>query len=154
MNKVDFYDTPVGKIGICSNGNAITHIFSGTAAPDGYLVGETALIKEAARQIGAYFAGRRKQFDLPVEEEGTQFEKNIWKTLRSIPYGKTWSYGEVAAAVGKPGAYRAAGRACGRNPLLIVTPCHRVIGTDGSLTGFAAGIEMKRFLLSLERKDM
>lgn len=113
--------------------------------------GEAARCLDLAReQLVAYFAGRLRVFDLPLDEGGTPFQRQVWQALRAIPYGRTCSYAELAAAVGRPRACRAAGNANGRNPLPIVTPCHRVIHADGGLGGYAAGLPIKRFLLALE----
>jgi methylated-DNA-[protein]-cysteine S-methyltransferase len=104
----------------------------------------------AARQLGEYFAGRRTVFDLPLAPAGTQFQRRVWAALQAIPYGQTSSYGQLAQAVGSPSASRAVGLANGRNPIAVVVPCHRVIGADGSLTGYGGGLERKRYLLGLE----
>ena len=112
--------------------------------------GDHPLIDLATRQLGEYFAGARRTFDLPLAPEGTDFQRTVWLTLSEIPYGRTLSYSELAVRVGRPSAVRAVGAANGRNPLPIVLPCHRVIGADGSLTGFGGGLPMKRFLLGLE----
>ena len=108
---------------------------------------------EAVRQLDEYFAGRRRVFDVPLEPVGTAFQLQAWAGLREIPYGATRTYGEQAAAMGRPAASRAVGAANGRNPLSIFVPCHRVIGANGSLTGFAGGLEIKRFLLELEESN-
>jgi len=105
---------------------------------------------EAARQLRAYFAGRLREFDLPLGAEGTAFERQVWGELVRIPYGRTISYGELARRVGRPSAARAVGLANGRNPLSIVIPCHRVIGANGSLTGYGGGLETKQWLLEHE----
>jgi methylated-DNA-[protein]-cysteine S-methyltransferase len=102
------------------------------------------------RQLAQYYAGKRQSFDMPINPAGTEFQRRVWKEVREIPYGVTASYGEIAAAVGKAGASRAVGRANATNPVCLVTPCHRVIGRDGSLTGFGGGIETKRWLLQHE----
>ncbi|MEK6398455.1 MAG: methylated-DNA--[protein]-cysteine S-methyltransferase [Terriglobus sp.] len=107
------------------------------------------LVKTVA-QLQEYFAGSRTTFDLPLDMRGTEFQKQVWEQLLAIPYGKTRSYGEIATRLGKPSASRAVGAANGRNPLSIVVPCHRVIGSTGSLTGFAGGVEAKQVLLELE----
>ena len=104
-----------------------------------------------AAQLAEYFAGRRRDFDLPLDPVGTPFQQAAWRALREIPFGETRSYGEQAAAIGRPTAVRAIGAANGRNPLTIVVPCHRVIGSSGQLTGFASGLDNKRALLELER---
>lgn len=108
------------------------------------------VLRKTVAQLEEYFAGTRREFDLPLDARGTDFQKQVWEQLLAIPYGKTRSYGEIAARLGKPSASRAVGTANGRNPLSIVVPCHRVIGTSGSLTGFAGGLETKRILLELE----
>jgi methylated-DNA-[protein]-cysteine S-methyltransferase len=104
----------------------------------------------AASQLSAYFAGELTSFDLPLQPAGTAFQKKVWMALRDIPYGRTITYGELAAGIGSAAASRAVGLANGKNPISIVVPCHRVIGTDGSLTGYGGGLERKRFLLDLE----
>jgi methylated-DNA-[protein]-cysteine S-methyltransferase len=104
----------------------------------------------AREQLAEYFAGERRDFDLPLAPEGTPFQQRVWSALRDIPYGETRSYGELAEQIGRPGAARAVGLANGRNPISIVVPCHRVIGSDGSLTGYGGGVERKRQLLELE----
>lgn len=108
------------------------------------------VLRETARQLGQYFARERWSFDLPLDFHGTDFQKDVWRALLAIPYGETRSYAEIARAVGRPTAFRAVGAANGRNPISIVAPCHRVIGSGGALTGFAGGIEAKRMLLALE----
>ncbi|MFD9033893.1 methylated-DNA--[protein]-cysteine S-methyltransferase [Streptomyces sp. NPDC059567] len=107
--------------------------------------------EEIAAQLGEYFAGRRDRFDIPFADSGTEFQRRVWRALEEIPYGSTVSYGDIARQVGSSGAgVRAVGTAIGRNPLLVVRPCHRVIGADGSLRGYAAGLERKERLLGLE----
>jgi methylated-DNA-[protein]-cysteine S-methyltransferase len=108
------------------------------------------VLLEAERQLGEYFAGTRQAFDLPLDFNGTDFQKRVWAQLLAIPFGETRSYADIARAIDRPSAFRAVGAANGRNPISIVAPCHRVIGTNGSLTGFAGGIEAKRHLLELE----
>lgn len=109
------------------------------------------LLVAAERQLAEYFAGRRQRFDLPLEFAGTAFQKQVWQALLGIPYGETRSYGQIAAQLGNPKAVRAVGGANSRNPLSIIAPCHRVIGSRGALTGFAGGIETKQFLLAHEQ---
>ncbi|MEV5238610.1 methylated-DNA--[protein]-cysteine S-methyltransferase [Streptomyces cinnamoneus] len=106
---------------------------------------------EAARQLAAYFAGDTTRFDLPLRLDGTPFQRRVWEALRQIPYGQTLSYGELAARIGSPGASRAVGLANGKNPIGIIVPCHRVIGSTGSLTGYGGGLDRKRRLLAFER---
>ncbi len=105
----------------------------------------------AARQLADYFDGRRTRFELDLDPAGTAFQRRVWLALRDIPYGQTVSYGELAASIGAPAASRAVGLANGKNPISIVVPCHRVVGSDGSLTGYGGGLDRKRFLLDLEQ---
>ena len=112
---------------------------------------ESPLIQEAAKQLREYFAGTRRVFDLPLSFEGTEFQQKVWAALLAIPYGETRTYGEIAAQAGNPKAARAAGMANNRNPIAIICPCHRVIGSDGSLVGFGGGLPVKKYLLDLER---
>lgn len=143
--------SPVGYLQLEENGQAITRI----AFVETKLEHETAptpLLAAAAEQLEAYFAGRLDRFDLPVALSGTPFQGKVWQALRQIPYGETRTYQEIAAAVGNPAACRAVGMANHHNPLAIVVPCHRVIGKNGALTGYAGGLDRKRFLLDLERR--
>ena len=111
---------------------------------------EHPVLAETRRQLGEYFAGRRRTFDLPLAPRGTPFQLEVWRALAEIPHGQTWSYGRLATHLGRPQAMRAVGAANGRNPLPIVLPCHRVIGASGALTGFGGGLPTKQFLLELE----
>ena len=115
--------------------------------------GTNSVIETTAQQLDEYFAGTRHEFDVPLDAEGTEFQQSVWQVLRSIPYGETMSYGEQATVLGDPNKARAVGTANGRNPISIVVPCHRVIGANGSLTGFAGGMKAKKFLLDLEKKN-
>jgi len=128
--------------------------FYSSALPDGFVNCETPLIKEASKQLGEYFNKRLKEFDLPLVLYGTDFQKKVWEALRTIPYGETCSYKELAAMTGSPKASRAVGNANNRNPIPVIIPCHRVIGHDGSLTGYAAGLEIKRKLLEIESVNL
>jgi methylated-DNA-[protein]-cysteine S-methyltransferase len=112
---------------------------------------DDALLRRAADQLLAYFAGASNTFDVPLDLHGTAFQRSVWAALRRIPNGQTASYGEIAKSIGAPAAVRAVGGAIGRNPLSVIVPCHRVVGTDGSMTGYAGGVERKRALLELER---
>lgn len=112
--------------------------------------GSSKLIRETARQLKEYFAGRRRDFDIPLASQGTEFQKEVWNALCKIPYGKTISYQEQAESIGRPKAMRAVGGTNGKNPISIIVPCHRVIGCSGKLTGYAGGLENKEFLLKLE----
>ncbi|MBT2326028.1 methylated-DNA--[protein]-cysteine S-methyltransferase [Variovorax paradoxus] len=110
-----------------------------------------AVLRQAAAQLADYFAGRRQHFDLPLDlSHGTDFQQAVWQALLAIPSGRTTSYGALSAGIGKPAAVRAVGAAVGRNPISVIVPCHRVLGTDGSLTGYAGGLERKSALLELE----
>ena len=111
-----------------------------------------AQLEEAKQQLAEYFAGQRQAFDLPLRMQGTPFQQKVWAALREIPYGETRSYGQIAAQVGNPKAGRAVGMANNRNPIAIIVPCHRVIGANGSLTGYAGGLSVKQELLALERR--
>ena len=115
---------------------------------------ETALLKKAEKELEEYFKGKRKTFDLPVQPKGTAFEKDVWSVLEKIPYGHLMTYGEIAKEIGRPKASRAVGNACGKNPVCVIIPCHRVVGSNGSLTGYAGGIGRKVKLLEHEGVDM
>jgi methylated-DNA-[protein]-cysteine S-methyltransferase len=112
---------------------------------------DDAAFEDLRTQLGEYFAGTRQEFDVPLHARGTAFQQRVWQALRDIPYGETASYGETAAAIGAPTASRAVGLANGQNPISIVVPCHRVIGANGSLTGYGGGLEAKQWLLAHER---
>lgn len=144
--------TVLGELTIVSDGTSITEISFGV--PD-LLAGEkkdTELLALAFQEITEYLSGARKSFDLPLSASGTEFQQEVWRALLTIPYGETRSYSQIAAQIGRPKAVRAVGMANHNNPLAIVVPCHRVIGKDGSLTGYGGGLDKKRFLLSLEQK--
>ena len=151
-NKV-FYKTSIGWISIEDNGKALTQInFEGAS---GETCGEETIITEMAlRQLEEFFAGKRKVFALPLSPEGTEFMQKVWQALASIPYGEVRTYGDVAKQIGAPKAYRAVGMACNRNPLPIIVPCHRVIGANGRLVGYAGGLETKATLLALEKTNV
>lgn len=110
------------------------------------------MLAQTAQQLAAYFAGSLQQFTVPLDFRGTDFQKQVWAALCAIPFGETRSYGDVARAIGHPTASRAVGAANGRNPISIIAPCHRVVGTNGALTGFAGGVEVKRWLLDFEQR--
>lgn len=152
MEKLFFYDTPIGKIGIAEEDGALTQLTFRTELPAGAVLEETPLIAQCRQQLDEYFAGKRKSFDLPLCPKGTEFQKKVWASLCKIPYGETRTYGEIAAAVGNPKAARAVGMANNRNPISVLVPCHRVIGSGGKLVGYGGGLDKKRFLLDLEQK--
>lgn len=131
---------------------ALTGLYFGRLSRPGE-AGPTALLEEAARQLREYFAGQRREFDLPLRLRGTAFQMQVWQVLQAIPYGEVRTYGEIARAIGKPKACRAVGMANHNNPISIIVPCHRVVGAGGSLTGYGGGLENKRFLLELEKRN-
>jgi methylated-DNA-[protein]-cysteine S-methyltransferase len=156
MTRYARFVTPLGTLFATAVGGALTGLYfehgchapaidpSWKADPD------FAPLRECAHQIGQYLEGVRRQFDLPLAPHGTEFQRRVWIEIARIPFGETLTYAELAARAGAPGAARAAGAATGRNPLSIIVPCHRVVGSDGSLTGYAGGIERKTRLLRLE----
>ncbi|WP_336714253.1 methylated-DNA--[protein]-cysteine S-methyltransferase [Arthrobacter sp. USHLN218] len=150
-------DTPVGELTIVAEDGALTAIYfpSHKRLPDPSEFGARTEdgFEEAKAQLTEYFAGERRVFSLPLAPKGDAFQQKVWALLRAIPYGQTRSYGQLAAELGDPRLAQAVGNANGRNPLSIVVPCHRVVGADGSLTGYAGGLERKRFLLELEEPD-
>ena len=141
--------SPVGFLTAVEENGVITSLWFGgkeeTPPP-------TPLLQEVQRQLTAYFAGMRQDFDLPLAPKGTPFQLAVWQALRTIPYGQTRTYGEIAAAIERPKACRAVGMANHANPIAIVIPCHRVVGKSGSLTGYAGGLAVKQALLALEQK--
>jgi methylated-DNA-[protein]-cysteine S-methyltransferase len=151
MKSVFFYDYPAGTLGIAEEDGAITRVFFGTTLP-GFALAGTPVIKKAATRLAEYFDGKRRSFDLPLALKGTDFQIAVWKALLTIPAGETRSYQDIAVQIGKPKAVRAVGMANNRNPLVIIVPCHRVIGKDGSLTGYGGGLPVKRYLLDLEKR--
>ena len=142
--------TPVGPLLLVSDGAALTTLHFGGGPGPGERDDADPVLVDAVAQLREYFAGDRKEFELSLAPAGTAFQRTVWERLREIPYGTTISYGELARRVGNPAASRAVGLANGRNPIAIVVPCHRVIGANGSLTGFAGGMDAKRALLELE----
>lgn len=149
MVKYSYFESEIGIIRIGVRDGAVCEIgiidCIGKSAP-------SALADRAFDEISEYLSGKRKTFDFPTCATGTDFQKRVWSALKEIPYGQTKTYGEIAADIGSPKAARAVGNACNKNPLLLAVPCHRVLGAGGSLTGFAAGIEVKKRLLLLEKK--
>jgi methylated-DNA-[protein]-cysteine S-methyltransferase len=144
-------DSPVGELLLTSNGTSLTRLlFSPFTVDPAWSELPCGVLEEAAAQLRDYFAGSRTDFDLPLEPWGTPFQLSVWKALRDIPYAETINYGQLATRVGNSNASRAVGLANGRNPISIVVPCHRVIGANGSLTGYGGGLDRKRTLLDLE----
>jgi methylated-DNA-[protein]-cysteine S-methyltransferase len=148
-------DSPVGPITIAGRDGVVTairlpgHDHEPVGWPD--WVEDPDAFDDAVVQLREYFAGERTTFDFAMQLEGTEFQRSVWAALQEIPYGETWSYGQLAARLGKPGAARAVGLANGRNPIPIVVPCHRVIGADGTLVGYGGGLGRKQVLLELEQ---
>ena len=150
-----FVDSPVGPLFVAADAAGLHAIeFCENRHPvkrkDDWHEGDNAMLRRARSQLDEYFAGKRRAFDLPLSPAGTEFQRSVWTALATIPYGETISYAQLASRVGRPTAMRAVGAANGRNPLPIVLPCHRVIGADGSLTGFGGGLPTKQYLLKLE----
>jgi len=149
--------SPIGPLTLVAEAGRLTGLYQDTQQhrPDEATFGPAgdpaeAPFAAAAQQLAAYFTGELRQFDLPLAPSGTDFQRRVWTALLTIPYGQTRTYGQLAAQIGQPTAIRAVGLANGRNPISLVIPCHRVIGSDGSLTGYGGGIERKRTLLRLE----
>ncbi|HEY4128006.1 MAG TPA: methylated-DNA--[protein]-cysteine S-methyltransferase [Gammaproteobacteria bacterium] len=148
-------DTPIGGLLLVGDEDALHGVYfqdgkRGPHKPDKSWEASEKAFREVKRQLKAYFAGKLTEFDLPLSPQGTEFQLQVWKTLRTIPYGKTWSYGQLAKRIKRPDAQRAVGAANGQNPIPVIVPCHRVIGADGSLTGFGGGLPIKQKLLALE----
>ncbi len=146
--------SPIGELLITGDGGALTRLYMQTqkygCQPQSAWRRDDGLFKPAREQLAAYFAGELREFHLPLSPTGTEFQQTVWRALLDIPYGQTESYGTVARRIGTPKAPRAVGLANGHNPISIIVPCHRVIGADGSLTGYGGGIERKRWLLAHE----
>jgi methylated-DNA-[protein]-cysteine S-methyltransferase len=151
-------DSPIGEIILIANPKAIVALYVGSEEKPlfdkAHLNNKNALLNSAKKQLKEYFQGKRHDFDLPLNPNGTDFQQKAWKSLLKIPYGKVWSYGEQARFVKSPKASRAIGGANGANPIPIIIPCHRVVGSTGRLTGFAGGMEMKIYLLKHEGHEV
>lgn len=158
MDHKCYIQTPIGIICIEASKEAVTALYfdrKRSLADIQFLKEpETSLLEKAGNQLIEYFQGKRKNFDLPLEPAGTEFQKKVWKALCTIPYGQTKSYGEIAAQIGNPKACRAVGGANNKNPIMIFIPCHRVIGADGSLVGFGGGLDAKKYMLNLEKGEL
>lgn len=153
MNNIFFYETEIGIIGIRENNKSITDIFFSKVDTNDNIE-ETDLIKECFKQLKEYFEGNRMKFDLPLDARGTEFQKKVWNELLNIPYGETKSYKDIAVAIGNEKACRAIGMANNKNPIPIIIPCHRVIGSNGKLVGYADGVNVKEKLLNIEKIDV
>jgi methylated-DNA-[protein]-cysteine S-methyltransferase len=155
MKVFDYYESPLGRMMLVANGEGLEGVYFvgqrhyrravGMARSD-----SDATLKEAKRQLREYFSGKRKRFDLRLAPEGSEFQRAVWKAISGVGFGETISYAELARRAGYPGSARAAGAATGRNPIGIIVPCHRIVGSDGTLTGYAGGLEKKKRLLALE----
>lgn len=155
MKNIFYYNTKIGRIGIEENGKAITKLdFINKDIQEEIIeINETELLKKAIKQLNEYLDGKRKSFDLPLEPRGTEFQKKVWNALKEIPFGETRSYGEVAKIIGNEKAARAIGMANNKNQIAIIVPCHRVIGANGKLVGYAGGLDLKEKLLKLESNN-
>ena len=153
----DFVDTPLGRLRLIAVREGLAGIafdgdrYAPPQDPAWVRDPELPALRRAAAQLTAYFAGERRTFDLPLAPNGTAFQRAVWKAIATVPAGETISYAELARRAGHPGSARAVGAATGRNPIAIVVPCHRIVGSDGSLTGYAGGLDRKRALLALEQ---
>jgi methylated-DNA-[protein]-cysteine S-methyltransferase len=151
-------ESPVGKLKLVASDEGLVAVLWQNDRPSRVRVSELVeddrhpILLKAEHQLGEYFAGKRKEFEVPLDMRGTAFQKNVWEALLAIPFGETRSCGQLAKQLGNPNATRAVGAANGRNPLSIIVPCHRVIGSTGELTGFGGGLETKAHLLNLEGK--
>ncbi|MDD1609130.1 MAG: methylated-DNA--[protein]-cysteine S-methyltransferase [Methylococcaceae bacterium] len=150
-----FQQTALGKLGIAEQDGNITEVyFANEVIPQDVELAETALISEAFLQLNAYLAGELTEFSLPLAPRGTVFQQTVWQALCSVPYASTASYKDIAVAIGNPKAVRAVGQANNKNPIPIFIPCHRIIGSNGKLVGYGGGLEIKEFLLALEKRNV
>ncbi|AFS77411.1 methylated-DNA--protein-cysteinemethyltransferase Ogt [Gottschalkia acidurici 9a] len=154
MKNAFCYETMIGKIVIIENGTAITHAYLGEDIPNGVDIIETSLLKQAKNELIEYLDGKRKKFNISLEPNGTEFQQKVWNSLKEIPYGKTYSYKDIAENIGNVKACRAVGMANNKNPIMIFIPCHRVIGSNGKLVGYAGGLDMKEKLLQIEKQNI
>lgn len=153
MKYVKYTNTKIGNIAVIEEDEKIIAIEIDKEIEEDMVQKETSLLKETEKQLLEYLEGKRKTFTVPLNPKGTKFMKEVWTALQEIPYGEVRTYGQIAQKVGNSKAARAVGMANHRNPIPIIIPCHRVIGSNGKLVGYALGMEMKEFLLNLERRD-
>lgn len=149
-----YYNSPVGVLCVEDNGSAVTAIRlcrNGEAYGDSD--NQSELAQDVIKQLEEYFDGERRIFEIPIAPKGTEFQQKVWRALTDIPYGETRTYGEIAQQTGNPRACRAVGNANNKNPIMIVIPCHRVIGSNGDLTGYACGLDIKKYLIDLEKSS-
>lgn len=144
-----YIDTEIGRLYLAEENGCIVMLTSGQA-PKTDTLGESPLLTRAAVEVAEYLTGKRREFTVPVKAKGTPFQEKVWAALQRIPFGETRSYGQIAREVGSPKGARAVGMACNRNPVLLLIPCHRIVGSTGKLVGFAAGLPIKEWLLKLE----
>lgn len=147
------YDTAAGDVTIIANDKAVTGLLFGAVDPAGAINEENAVLYDGIIEINQYFFRQRKSFDLKLQPEGTDFEKKVWEFVKTIPYGKTMTYEEVAQGIGEPNGERSVGMALNHNPIPLFIPCHRVIGKNGALTGYVGGLELKKALLNMEKSN-
>jgi methylated-DNA-[protein]-cysteine S-methyltransferase len=158
MTTYDYYDSPYGRMLLVADGSAISSVsfigqkYAPRVQRDWQRDARHAPIRKAKRELAEYFGGRRKRFSLKLAPHGTPFQRAVWKAIAQVGFGRTIAYAELARRAGHPGSARAAGAATGRNPIGIIVPCHRIVGTNGSLTGYAGGLAKKRALLALEAR--
>lgn len=156
MHCHDFYDSPQGRMLLVANDDGLCGVyFAGQKyfpqiAPEWRQDVRNASLRQAKRELAEYFGGERERFEMTLAPEGTPFQRSVWQAISGIGFGETITYGELAQRAGCPGSARAAGAATGRNPLSVIVPCHRIVGSNGSLTGYAGGLDRKRALLALE----
>lgn len=147
------FSTPFGEMALGEEGGAVVRLYLPNTPTPRLMSRETPLLAEGRRQVLEYLAGERHSFDLPLAPQGTPFQKRVWAAVEKIPYGQSYTYGEIALAAGCPRGSRAVGMACSQNPIPIIIPCHRVVGASGALTGYAGGVELKQVLLKMEQKN-
>lgn len=156
MHYYDFYESPMGRMLIVATDEGLSGLYFvdqkyyREVESDWVQAEKHPIVRQTAREMKEYFAGKRQVFEVPLAAEGTSFQAKVWKAISSVKYGNTITYSELARRAGHPDAIRAAGTATGRNPITIIVPCHRIVGSDGSLTGYAGGLERKRGLQELE----
>lgn len=153
MEKIHFYHSPVGLMVLGEEDGFVTRVSFHKEINTPYVIENTPVLEETEKQLREYFKGERMEFDLPLGPMGTEFQKKVWQALQEIPYGATASYGDIARKVGNPKGFRAVGMANNKNPIVIIVPCHRVIGSDGKLVGYGGGLENKVFLLAFEAEN-
>lgn len=152
--QIVFWESPIGLLTLAEQGGSLTHLLFGRTEMPGARQEKTPLLAEACHQLDQYFLGERRGFDLPLSPQGTAFQLKVWQALLTIPYGETRTYKDIAEIAGCPRGFRAVGMANHRNPISIIVPCHRVVGTGGGLTGYGGGLPAKRFLLELEERNV